>query len=184
MDEVYIGVKNWWSYLIRGLVAIAIAVVLLAWPASTIKVLAYLVGLLLIIDGVVETIWALVLLFQREKMGIMLARGLISLFLGIVLLTKTGFALTVVVVIIAIWAIISGVVEFVASIEMQPMPGRALVGIAGVISIILGILLLALPAETVYTIIVIFSIFLIISGIMHIILSFYARKFQKELTAQ
>jgi len=30
MDEVYIGVKNWWSYLIRGLVAIAIAVVLLA----------------------------------------------------------------------------------------------------------------------------------------------------------
>lgn len=184
MDEVYIGVKNWWSYLIRGLVAIAIAVVLLAWPASTIKVLTYIFGILLLVEGLIETIWALVLLFQKEKMGILLAGGLVSIFIGLLLLFKTHFALSVVVLLIAIWAIVAGIVEFIASIAApHAMPGRALVGIAGVVSIIFGILLLALPAQTIYAIIVIISIYLIISGILHIILSFYARKFQKELTA-
>lgn len=181
MEEVYIGVKNWWSFLLRGLVAIAFAIVLLAWPASTVKVLAYLVGILALIDGVIETVWALVLMFKKEKAGVMLIRGLLSLFIGILLLTKTGLALTVVLVLIAIWAIVTGVVEFITSVDMPPMSGRGWVGFAGVLSIILGILLLALPVETVYTIIVILSIFLIVGGVVRVILAFYARKFQKEL---
>lgn len=181
MDEVYIGVKNWWSFLIRGLIAIAFGVVLLAWPASTIKVLAYLVGILALVDGIIETVWALVLLFRKEKMGILLARGLLGLFIGVLLLTKTGFTLTVVVVLIAIWAIVSGIVQFVASLEMPPMPGRGLVGVGGVLSIILGIVLLAIPLETVYAIIVIFCIFLFISGLINVVLAFYARKFRTEL---
>ena len=181
MDEVYIGVKSWWSFLIRGIIAIAFGIILLAWPGSTVKVLAYGVGILALIDGAVETVWALALLFKKEQMGMLLARGLLGIFIGLLLLTKTGFALTFVVVLIAIWAIASGLVEFMAGLSMPPKSGRGWIGAAGVLSVILGIVLLLLPLETVYTVIVIFSIFLIVGGIVRIILSFYARKFQKEL---
>jgi uncharacterized membrane protein HdeD (DUF308 family) len=88
-----------------------------------------------------------------------------------------------VVVIIAIWVIITGVVELIAGLELPPKSGRGWIAASGVISIILGILLLAIPLETVYAIIVVLSIFLIVGGITRIILSFYARKFQKELLA-
>jgi uncharacterized membrane protein HdeD (DUF308 family) len=183
MDEVYIGVRNWWSYLIAGILTIAFGIVLLVWPSSTVKVLVYLVGILALLEGIVETIFAFVLLIKKEKMAWMLARGLINLFIGILLLTKTGFALTLVVVIIAIWVIITGVVELIAGLEMPPKSGRGWIAASGVLSIILGILLLAIPLETVYAIIVVLSIFLIVGGIMRIILSFYARKSQKELLA-
>lgn len=181
MDEVYIGVKNWWSFLIRGIIAIAFAIALLAWPASTVRVLAYLVGILALIDGIIETVWALVLLFQREKMAMMLVRGLLGLLVGILLLTKTGLSLAIVVVFIAIWAIVSGFVEFVASLEMPPGSGRGWVGVNGVLSVLLGILLLSLPLETVYAIIVVLAVFLLVGGVIRIVLAFYARKAGKEL---
>ena len=181
MDEVYIGVKSWWSFLIRGIIAIAFGIILLAWPGATVKVLAYGVGILALIDGAVETVWALVLLFRKEQMGMLLARGLLGIFIGMLLLTKTGFALAVIVVLIAIWAIASGLVEFLGAFALPAESGRGWIGAAGLLSIILGIVLLLLPLETVYTIIVIFSIFLIAGGVVRIILAFYARKFQKKL---
>jgi uncharacterized membrane protein HdeD (DUF308 family) len=183
MDEVYIGVRSWWSYLIAGLIAIAFGIILLAWPSSTVKVLAYTVGILALLQGIVEVIFAFVLLSKKEKMAWLLTSGLLSLFIGILLLTKTGFALTLVVVLIAVWSIIVGVVELVAGIEMPPKSGRGWVAVSGVLSIILGILLLTLTMETVYAIIVVLSIFLIAGGIVRLILAFYARKFQKEILA-
>ncbi len=183
MDEVYIGVKSWWSYLITGVIAIAFGVVLLAWPASTVKVLAYGVGTLALVIGVIETIFAFVLLARKEKMAFMLARGLIGILIGILLFTKTGFTLTLVIVLIAVWSIISGVIELMGGLEMPARSGRGWVAFAGVLNIILGILLLAIPLETVYAIIVVLSIFLIAGGIVRFVLAFYARKLEKELLA-
>jgi uncharacterized membrane protein HdeD (DUF308 family) len=156
-------------------------VLLLAWPASTVKVLAYLVGILFLIDGIIETVFAIVLITRKEKMGITLARGLIGLLIGILLLAKTGIALTLVVVLLAIWAIASGFIEFITAMELPPKSGRGLLFADGVLSVILGILLLALPLETVYAVIIIFCIFLLVGGVMNIVLAFYARSFKKKL---
>lgn len=183
MEEYAIEMENWWSILIRGIIAIAIGIILLAWPASTIRVLAYVAGILFLLDGLIETVWSIVLLFRRESFGIIMARGIVGLLVGILLLAKTGFALTFVVILLAIWAIVSGFAELIVAFEMPPMSGRSLVGIAGLISVILGILLLALPLETVYVIIVVFCIFLILGGILRVIYSFLVRKQQKELQA-
>lgn len=183
MDEVYIGVKNWWSFLITGVLLIAFGIVLLVWPASTLKVLAYLVGILALVIGTVETIVAFVQLARKEKMAFLLARGLISILIGILLLAKTGFTLTLVVVLIAVWSIIAGVIELMGGLEMPAKSGRGWVAAAGVLNIILGILLLALPLETVYAIIVVLSIFLFVGGILRFVMAFSARKLQKEMLA-
>lgn len=179
--ESYIVMEKWWSYLVRGLLAIAFGVVLLVWPASTVRVLTLLIGIFALVDGVIETVLAIVLAARKEKMGIVLVRGLVSLLIGILLLAKTGFALALVVVILAIWAIVSGFVELIVAFELPPMSGRSLIGIFGVISIIFGILLIALPLETVYGIIVVLSIFLILGGLMRVIYSFFVRKYQEGL---
>jgi uncharacterized membrane protein HdeD (DUF308 family) len=183
MEPVYIGVKNWWSYLIRGVIAIAFGVILIAWPESTIKVLAYLVGILAILDGVIETAWAVYLAFKKEKMGLVLARGLFGLLVGILLLTKTNFTLTLVVILVGMWAVASGIIELMASFEMPPMSGRGLFAVGGALSIIIGILLLALPLQTVYAIIVIFCILLFVGGIIRLVFAFYARKYEKQIKA-
>lgn len=183
VEEVYIGVRNWWSYLVTGLLLIAFGIILLAWPASTIKVLAYLAGILFLLVGLVDTILAFVLLARREKMAVILIRGLVGLLIGILLLAKTGFTLTLVVVFIAIWSIIAGFIEIVAGQEMPPKTGKGWVIAGGVINMILGILLLALPLQTVYAIIILLSIFLLVHGLVRLVMAFLARRLQKELLA-
>ena len=179
-NEVYVGVKSWWSFLLRGLIGIAFAVILLTWPGSTIKVLAYLVGILALIEGVIATTIALYLGSKKEKIGILLIRGIIGILIGILLLAKTGLTLALVVVLIGIWVIIFGAAEFFAALELPPMAGRGWIAASGLITIILGIFLLLLPLETVYAAIVVFSIFLLLIGILRIVFALYAYRFQKE----
>jgi len=180
VDEVYTGVKNWWSFLLSGLIGIAFGVILLAWPASTIKVLAYMVGILALIEGVIATTIAVYLGFKKEKMAIMLTRGVIGILIGILLLAKTGLTLALVVVLIGIWAVIFGAAEFFAALELPAMTGRGWIAVSGLLTIILGIFLLLLPLATVHAAIVVFSIFLLLIGILRIIFAFYAYRFQKE----
>lgn len=181
MDEIYIGVRNWWSFLLKGIAAIAFGIILLVWPASTLRVFAYLIGALALIIGAVETIWSIVLLVQKEKAWLLLVRGLVSLLIGLLLVLRTGFTFAVVVVIIAVWEIVVGFVELVVAFEMPKDSGRGLLGFSAVLSIILGILLLVLPLETVYAVIIVISAFLIVGGIVSIIEAFYAKKLRKEI---
>lgn len=183
MVESYVVTESWWSYLLRGLLAIALGIVLLLWPAATVGVVTLFVGILAIVDGLFELGMAITMASRKEKVGIVVLKGAVSVLIGILLIAKTGFTLTLLVVILAIWAIVSGFVELIAAFEMPPMSGRSLLGIFGVISIIIGILLIALPLETVYAIIVVLSIFLILGGLLRFIFSFSVRKQQKKLEA-
>ena len=49
--------ENWWLLLLRGLAAIAFAVIAFMWPGITLVALTYLFGIYAIVDGVVA-IWA------------------------------------------------------------------------------------------------------------------------------
>ncbi len=181
--EVYVGVKSWTPFLIRGLIAIAVGIILLFWPGSTIRVLAILIGILALVDGLIETVYAVVLLFKTEKMGLLLVRGLIGILIGLLLIFRTRLSLAVVIVFIAIWAILAGVAQLIVAFDMPAKSGRGLLGFSGLISVALGILLLAFTIETVYAVIVIFSIFIIIGGIVNIVYAFHAKKLEKELLA-
>jgi len=181
MDEVYIGVRNWWSFLLKGILAIAFGIILLVWPASTLRVLAYIIGALALAFGLIETIWSIVLLIEKEKAWLLLARGLVSLLVGLLLVLRTGFTFALVVVLIAIWEIVTGFVELVVAIELPKDSGRGLLAFSAVLSIILGILLLVLPLETVFAVIIVISAFLVVGGIVNIIEAFYAMKLRKEI---
>jgi uncharacterized membrane protein HdeD (DUF308 family) len=177
--QIYIGVKSWWLFLVTGLIAIAFGVILLAWPASTIKVLAYLVGVLALIEGAIATCMALYLAVKRERMGVVLTRGVVGILIGVLLLAKTGLTLTVVIVLVAIWAIVYGAVEFFGALELPPMSGRGWIAVSGLLRMILGIVLLLLPLQTVYAAIVVFSVFLLAVGVIRLVFAFYALSFER-----
>jgi uncharacterized membrane protein HdeD (DUF308 family) len=175
--------RRWWSYLLRGLLAIAFGIILLAWPGATVLVLLVVFGIFAVIDGIVDVILAIALASDKQQWGWTLVKGVVGLLIGIVILTRPDVALTVVVVLIAIWAILSGFIELAAAFDMPPDSGRGFVGLFGAISVIVGVLLLAVPFTTVFVFIVIVGIYAIVAGIIGFILSFVMRKWQKEAAA-
>ena len=49
---------NWWSLVIRGLVAIIVGIIAFAWPGITLEALVLLFGAYALIDGVLSIVGA------------------------------------------------------------------------------------------------------------------------------
>ena len=68
--------RNWWSLVIRGLVAIALGIVTFAWPGITIGVLVLLFGAYALIDGVVSIVGAWKAARAHERWGALILEGI------------------------------------------------------------------------------------------------------------
>ena len=191
MDEEVVMVelltRSWWSFLVRGIIAIALGIILIAWPAPTVKVFIIIFGLFVLIDGLVNVIRSIVLASRKERWGWTLVGGLLGFLIGAIILAHQEFALSFVVILVGIWAIIMGVSELAIAFDMPPESGRGLVGLLGVLSLIIGIIILVYPFGSVYALMVVLAIYAFFAGLYLIFLAFYAlgaqRKLKKEAKA-
>jgi len=103
-----------WSYLIMGVISIAIGVVCLAWPKPTLYVVVILIGWALLLWGVFDLVGSL-LARQVPYWWLYLIRGIISILLGIWAIRHPGNALNVLVAVIGIWCILYGVIETIGA---------------------------------------------------------------------
>ncbi len=181
--EKNLTARPWWAFLIRALVAIAFGIILLAWPAATVYVLLVVFGIFALVDGVIGVIASIVLATRKESWGLVLVSGLLGLLIGGIVLSRPDIALVVVILLIVIWAIVSGIFELIAAFDMPPASGRGLLGAVGVLSIIIGILLISIPLETAWAVIIIIGIYALVAGVGNIVLAFYTKSAQKKLKA-
>jgi uncharacterized membrane protein HdeD (DUF308 family) len=187
MDEVDVVMKNWWAYLLKGIIAIIFGIILVALPGATVKTLVIIVGLFALIDGLVNVIRAVVMMVRKEPWGWTLAAGLIGFLLGAIILRHQEFALEFVVILAGIWIILSGIVELAVAFDMPPKTGRSVLAVFGIILLAVGIIVLVYPFGSAYALMVLVAIYAFIAGIFDIFFSFYAmseeKKIKKELTA-
>ncbi|MDM7830032.1 HdeD family acid-resistance protein [Cellulomonas edaphi] len=97
--------------VVGGLVTIAIGVVLLAWPGPTVKVLFYLTAFWVILLGVVGIIGSIVSHKRDNPTWFFpLILGLISLMIGLLLVTNPQTSIAVVMLLVGLFALVAGVV--------------------------------------------------------------------------
>src|ERR1700688_1176677 len=75
---------NWWSVLIRGLLAILIGIVALALPGVTITALVFLFAGYAFVDGVVSIIGAVRAVAAKERWGSLLIEGIAGIAAGVI----------------------------------------------------------------------------------------------------
>jgi len=112
-------------------------------PSVTFVSLVLLFGVYAIVDGVL----ALGLAAEPHRpRSALIARGLISIAAGIVALVWPGITGFVLLIVIASWAIVSGVLEVVMAIQLRKkIEGEWLLALEGVLSIAFGVLLMLAP---------------------------------------
>lgn len=163
--------KHWWAILIRGIVALLFAFLAFLATGFTLKLLLIFLGVYLLLDGLFAIIGALSAT-DHKNWWVLLLEGIISIAAGIFVLAWPSLSLLILVYIVAIWAVITGIFEFIASLAASwAAPGKIFIGLTGVLSVILGIVIFAYPAMSIIAAIWLMGIYAFLIGISMIIFS-------------
>jgi uncharacterized membrane protein HdeD (DUF308 family) len=175
-DPVARLAKNWWLFLVLGVVSLIAGILAIAYPDLTLLALGIFAGISLLMIGIVEVVEAIA--GDPESRALTAIVGVLSLLAGLVCVRRPGESLLALVIVLGFWLIIEGVVRFVGAFGQ--LEDRALrLGLA-ILDIILGILILALPHISLVTLAILFAISLIVRGLFAIITAFRLRGLEHE----
>lgn len=153
------------SLLWRGLVAIVIGVVSVAWPAITVGAFVILFAVYAFLAAGMETARA----FSSDRAGPVagfLLLAALSVASGVVALVWPAITALALTVWVAVWALVTGVVEVVLAIQAGRTIGdRAMWGLRGLVSVALGVVLVIRPDIGALTLATVFGLFSIVYGV-------------------
>jgi uncharacterized membrane protein HdeD (DUF308 family) len=164
------------SLLWRGLLAIVVGIVSVAWPGVTVGAFVILFAIYAFIAAVLDAVRAFTSRRAGPVVGYLLL-AVLSLAAGVGALVWPSITAYVLVIWIAAWALVTGIFEVVLAFQRGEAAGeRALWAITGLISVALGIVLAIRPDIGAVSLATVFGLFSIVYGISALVLSFQARK--------
>ena len=174
--------QNWWATLVRGLIAIGLG--LFAWvlPDLFWASLVVVAGAYLLIDGIFAI--AAALRGQTDDRWLHLLEGIVGIGAGAIIFLYPDLAGTAIVLVIGIWAMVTGVLEVVAAVRLrQEIENEWLLGIGGVISIGLGVLLVFQPQSGWVTTTYVLGTYGILFGVLLVALALRLRRLEPGTAA-
>jgi len=168
--------------LARGIFALIIGILCFIIPAGMQAVIAYIIGIFLLIISLITGTLAL---SESKKVHwpvlILSIIGVIIATLAFISPFAMFFALTV---LIAAWAIVTGIVELVLAFSVQELPFRVLFGISGFIAVLFGILIgfAPIPAGGSMVLVLLLGIYCLVFGILSTITALLMRKGEAIIT--
>lgn len=169
--------RNWWLVVVRGVLAILFGVAALFWPGLTWLVLVLMFGVYAVVDGAFA-IWSGVIRSKySSRWWVFLLEGIVSVAAGVIALMRPGWAAVALVIVIAVWAILTGILEIAAAIRLRrEIANEWLLGFSGFISVLLGILLFFQPVTGGLVVTLMIGAYALIFGVLLVALGFRLRK--------
>lgn len=161
--------KRWTLLLILGILAIAVGLIILLWTGMSVTIYVIFTGVLALIGGISE------LLILGEFKDLRVARPVIMIILGILMIVIPFIMAEVSAIIFAIFFVLFGVAllfGFSDPDKIQVLSGRIL----GFIMIVVGILIIVFPKQAVEIMAIIFGVMLIIIGLASVITAVQIRR--------
>src|SRR3954451_5125366 len=103
--------RNWWTLVLRGVLAILFGLSAFLWPGLTLGALVLLFGAYAFADGAFAVTAALVGRTGGLPLWAMLVEGLIGLAAGVATVLWPGITLFILLCLIAAWAVATGAFE-------------------------------------------------------------------------
>ena len=171
--------RNWWLVALRGALAVIFGIVTLAWPGMTLLALIFLWGFYALIDGISSI--ALGAAVRRHRWSNVLI-GVVGVLAGLVAIMLPGETAVVLLVIIAVWAIVAGVVQVIAGIALRRTMAHAwFLIVTGALTFILGVVLLLNPGAGALALVTTIGVFALIWGVSLILMAFRLRGLRNDV---
>jgi uncharacterized membrane protein HdeD (DUF308 family) len=161
------------------------AIVTFLWPGITLGALVLIFGIYAFIDGVLAIIAAVRAVRGHRPWAALILEGVVGILAGLCAWMIPGLTLAFLVLLVAAWAIITGVFEIAAAIRLRRnIPQEWLLILMGVVSILFGVLVYMAPIAGAVVMVWWLAAYALIFGIMLVVLAFRLRRLHPTLIAQ
>jgi uncharacterized membrane protein HdeD (DUF308 family) len=174
--------SNWWMFAVRGVAAVIFGVLALIWPGQTLQALVLVFGAYALVDGIFAVIAGITARGSFDRWWAVLLEGVAGIIIGLLTFFWPNITALVLVYFIAAWALITGILEIVAAIQLRRViTGEWMLILGGLLSIILGILLFVFPGAGAVSLVWMIGIYAIVFGISEIVFAFRLRGLKHEI---
>ncbi len=179
-------IGNWWTFVLRGIVAILFGVLTFVMPGMALLTLVFLFGFYAIFDGVMNLTAA----FRRNNTATspwwaLLINGILGLVAGGIALFYPGITAIALLYLIAFWAIATGIMSIVAAVRLRKqIRGEWLFVLSGLLSIIFGLLAAIFPGAGALAVVLWIGAYAIVSGATLIALGIKLRSWVRRTVDQ
>jgi uncharacterized membrane protein HdeD (DUF308 family) len=173
--------RNWWTFALRGLVAVIFGILALIWPEQTVLALVLLFGAFALADGILAVIAGIASHRYFESWWAMLLRGVLGILIGLLTFLWPNTTALVLLYFIAAWAVLTGIFEIVAAIQLRRLiAGEWAMILSGLLSILFGVLLFVFPGAGAVALVWLIGVYAIAFGILLIVLALRLRGLRRE----
>jgi uncharacterized membrane protein HdeD (DUF308 family) len=174
--------RIWKVTALRGVVAIAFAVVILVWPSIGLSALTALFGAFALVSGAATIAGAVRIPIERRQRIWLVIQGLLGVAVGVVVFVWPDLSALGLLYAVAAWAIATGAFDIGLAFEL-PLSGRRalLLGLCGLLSVAFGAIMFAEPGAGALALLALIAAFALVTGIMQIAFALELRRVVVEL---
>lgn len=169
--------RNWWMFLLRGILALIFGVVAIVFPATAFLSLVLIFGAFALVDGIFALVSAFTSNAKSENWWWIIFQGVFGILIGVLTLIQPAAMGEAWLILIGAWAIVTGIFEIITAIRIRKqIKGELWMILSGLISVAFGILVLLNPLSGAVAIGFIIGIYAVIFGATMIALSLRLKK--------
>ncbi len=177
LDAITTGVKNWWWFIIKGLLLIVAGVAIFSRPAEGYAGLSILFSIVILGSGFSQIFFSIANSNILTGWGWTLASGILDVVIGIYLLAYPQVTMVTLPYILGFWLMFAAFNLFGASFDLRNLGikdwGWLLFG--GILTMVSAFLVLYYPAAGVISIITWSGIAFLAAGVFNLVLAFKFR---------
>jgi uncharacterized membrane protein HdeD (DUF308 family) len=167
---------NWWMFALRGLVAVIFSILAFTQPEQALQALVLVFGAFALVDGTLAMFAGIASHRYFERWWAVLLEGLTGVVFGLLTFFWPNITALALLYFIAAWALITGIFEIVAAIQLRRViTGEWMLILGGLLSILFGFLLVVFPGAGALSVVWLIGIYAVIFGISEIVLAFRLR---------
>jgi len=162
-----------WMLVLSGILMIVLSCIIFTNPFTSAWSAANLAGWIMLIAGIVDVV-AFIVNFDRFYAGWLLVRGLVTALIGSVFAFRPEMTMDLIMVILGIWVIISGGVQFANAFVVKAVGIRDWFwpALGGIVEIIAGVIILMNPGFSLAVSAYLIAAGLLVDGITNLVDAF------------
>lgn len=158
--------KSWWLLVLRGVAAIVFGVLTFVWPGPTLAALVILFGVYALVEGTFAIATGV---FGGPLSGssrwLLALEGLAGVIIGVMTFFAPNITVVGLLYYIGAWAIVTGIFEVVAAIQLRKeISDEWRLIFDGILSLALGVLVFIYPGASALSILWLIGIYAVVFG--------------------